>query len=228
VSGGALRSIATWVGDLLRPVVAVGVGFTCIVNSTLAQDRQANFNIPAIALADALYTYSSVTGIEILVTKDMVAHRRSAAIAGTFAPEDALGALLSGSGLAAKYMGANAFTLVPMATVSAPPAFATPRYPDYSAALQVSVTSALCRFHETRPGDYRLAARLWVDRSGRVSQVKFLGTTGDGGRDAVLATLLGRVVVGEAPPADLIQPSTVLILPRQDESAECAGHAVAR
>jgi hypothetical protein len=204
--------------------VAAGVGLACVVNSTLAQER--SFNIPAVALADALYTYSSLTGVQVLVTIDMVAHRRSAAIAGIFSPEDALRALLSGTGLGPKYVGANALTLAPIAPVSLPKVFAVPEYPDYSAALQVAVTRALCRFDQTRPGDYRLAARLWVDRSGAVSRVKFLGTSGDGGRDAMLAALLGRVVVGEAPPAGLIQPTTVLILPRRADSAECTGHAV--
>jgi TonB C terminal len=220
-----LRSIAVRVGKLLRSALATCAGLACILNVTLAEDRRVNFNIPAAALADALYTYSSVTGIEVLVTRDMVARRRSAAIAGTFAPQGALRALLSGTGLGPKYMGANAFTLVPMAPASAA-VFVPPSYPDYSAALQAAVTSALCRFSQTRPGDYRIAARFWVDRSGAVSQVKFLGTSGNDTRDAALAALLGHVVVGEAPPADLIQPTTVLILPRRDGSAECVGHPV--
>jgi hypothetical protein len=74
--------------------------------------------------------------------------------------------------------------------------------------------------------DYRLAVRLWVAPSGAVQNVKFLDTSGDAGRDAVLEALFRRVVVGEAPPSDLSQPTTVLILPRRDAAAECLAMGV--
>jgi hypothetical protein len=91
------------------------------------------------------------------------------------------------------------------------------------------LTSVLCRFRQTWPLDYRLAVRLWVAPSGTVQYVKFLNTTGDARRDAVLEALFRRVVVGEAPSSDLSQPTTVLILPRRD-AAECLamGVSVAR
>jgi hypothetical protein len=116
--------------------------------------------------------------------------------------------------------GANAFTFV--ATASAAEMFTTPRYSEYSTALQAALTSVLCRFRQTWPLDYRLA----VAPSGAVQYVKFLDTTGDAGRDAVLEALFRRVVVGEAPPSNLSQPTTVLILPRRDAAAECLAMGV--
>jgi hypothetical protein len=209
--------------------LAAGLSLACVVNTAIAQDRRVSFDIPRQVLADALYAYSSATGIEVLVSQQMIAQLRSAAILGMFTPEEALHSMLAGTGLAPRYTGANAFTLVPTASAAASEAFTTPRYSEYSAALQAALTSVLCRFRQTWPLDYRLAVRLWVAPSGTVQYVKFLNTTGDARRDAVLEALFRRVVVGEAPSSDLSQPTTVLILPRRD-AAECLamGVSVAR
>jgi hypothetical protein len=91
----------------------------CAVNAAIAQDRRVSFDIPGQILADALYAYSAATGIEILVPQQMIAQLRSAAIVGMFTPEDALHSLLAGTGLAPRYTGANAFTLVPAASAAA-------------------------------------------------------------------------------------------------------------
>lgn len=219
-----LTAVAAW---MISRVGLVAVGLAAAGDGAVAEDR-ARFDIAGGALADALYAYSAATGIEVLVPGDQVQRRRTAGLAGTFAPADALRALLLGTGLSARAIGANAVTLAPSAEPAGPvgpPAFVTPPHPDYSAALQAAVTSALCRLRETRPGHYRLAARLWIGRRGAVTQVALLGTTGDGERDALLATMLQGVDVGEAPPADLVQPTTMLILPQREGAAVCAGRA---
>jgi hypothetical protein len=179
------------------------------------------FDIPAQPLSDALYRYSSVTGVEILVPGEMLVRRRSFGITGLLLPEDALRAMLAGTGLVPRSTDASAFTLVPDTSRLTATAPHIPRYPQYSAALQAAVTSALCRLRETQPGGYRVAARLWVGPSGAVTRVGFLGTTGDADRDGVLAGLLGRLVISEPPPANLPQPTTVVVLPRQEKAADC-------
>lgn len=179
------------------------------------------FDIPAQPLSDALYLYSSVTDIEILVPAEMLVRRRSSGITGLLLPADALRALLAGTGLVPRSAGASAFTLVPATPDAMGTAAHIPRYPQYSAALQAAVTSALCRLRETRPGGYRAAARLWVGPSGAVTRVGFLGTTGDADRDAMLAGLLARLVISEPPPANLPQPTTVVVLPRPETAADC-------
>jgi hypothetical protein len=219
----------------MRPVLSavisgsalVLIAMTPIVAQQTARDgvnpasSPTQFDIPAQPLADALYMYSSRTGLEVLVPSEMLANRRSSAVTGTLAPGDALHALLSGTGLAPRSTGAGAFTL----TIASPdPSFPIgrlPRYPEYSAALQSAVTQVLCQLRETRPGGYRVAARLWVGRTGEVTQVDLLGTTGDPGRDAALAGLFRHVILSEPPPVQLPQPTTVVVLPRQD-ARDCA------
>ena len=186
----------------------------------IAGDRRVSFDIPRQVLGDALYAYSSATGIEILVPENLIIERRSAAVAGLFTPEEALRQLLMGSGLVSRFTGINAFTLVPGPPTTVPRTFSTPRYSSYSAALQAAVTGVLCGFRRAWPQDSRFVVRLWVAPSGAVQQVKFLDTTGDQGDKATLQALLQRMVVDEAPPSDLSQPTTLLILPRRD-AAEC-------
>jgi hypothetical protein len=208
-------------GILLRRALTLSLALLVAFNAVLAQDRIKTFSIPAQPLADALYAFSSVTGIEILVPGDVVAGRQSSGVTGTLAPETALHVLLSKTGLVPRYTGQSAFTLVPAAAQALPTTARMPRYPAYSGALQAAVTNILCHLPETRPGTYRVAARLWVGRSGAVTRVSVLGTTGDARRDAALSELLGHVVLDEPPPDGLRQPTTVLILPRGEKTAEC-------
>ncbi len=203
---------------LTLTTVALAAGPEAGPDGSVSAGAPITFNIAAQPLSDALYAYSAATGIEILVPGELLARRQSSGVVGRIVPEDALRALLSGTGLVPRNTGLSAFTLVPD-TMS--PAARIPRYPEYSAALQAAVTSALCRLRETRPGGYRVAARLWVDRSGAVTNVGVLGTTGDADRDAMLVGLLGHLVIGEAPPANLLQPTTVVVLPHLDKSPEC-------
>ncbi|MTD92719.1 TonB-dependent outer membrane receptor [Hyphomicrobium sp. xq] len=180
-----------------------------------------SFDIPSQPLANALYAYSTATGIEILVPGDMLEHRRAGAVRGVLPAEEALHVLLSGTGLSPRNTGVRAFTLVPVVAPSAAPATRVPRFPKYSAALQAAVTRALCRLERTRPGRYRIAARLWVAPTGRVTQVSLLGSTTDGKRDAALVRLLSTVVVGESPPSDMPQPTTMMVLPNRSDAAGC-------
>jgi hypothetical protein len=67
----------------------------------------------------------------------MIAQLRSAAIRGMFTPEDTLhSSMMAGTGLVAP-----AFTLVPTAFAPASEIFTTPRYSEYSAALQGCVAN---------------------------------------------------------------------------------------
>ncbi len=182
---------------------------------------QAHFDIPAQPLSDALYAYSTQTGIDVLVPAEMLANRRSSVVTGAFDPAAALHMLLSGTGLISRPTGAKAFTL---ALVPPPrfPAGRVPLYSEYSAELQAALKQVLCQLAETRPGGYRIAARLWVGQSGAVTQVRLRGTTGDTGRDTLLSNLFQRVLLSTPPPAQLPQPTTLVVLPRQ-VTGDCAG-----
>ncbi len=172
--------------------------------------KAASLSIPAQPLADALYTYSSVTGIEILVLGDLVAGRRSNAVNGTFTPIDALNALLKGTGLAPRYTQVGAFTLARTEQSKIAAQAWTPDYPDYSAALQQAVTRTLCRLDQSNSDPHRMLLRLWVAPSGAVMRVSVQGESADSTRDARLAGLLGQLMI-QPPPTGLPQPSTILV-----------------
>lgn len=187
-------------------------------------DRAAaalDFHIASQPLSDALYAYSAVTGVEVLIPGDVLANRRSPSVSGLLTPDTALNALLAGSGLVPRAAGPNAITLVPGVSNRSTTG-RVPRFPQYSAELQAAVTKVLCQLHETQPGGYRVAVRLWVNPAGEVTQVGVLGTTGDVNRDKTLSTLLKHVAIGVAPPSGLVQPTTLVVLPRQ-EATGCTG-----
>jgi hypothetical protein len=187
------------------------------------------FDIPSQSLGDALYAYSALTGVEILTDDALLSRRRSAGIKGSFTVETALQHLLAHSGLTARYVGvgAGAFTLT---QIPAPPAGVSSdddssledRYDAYSMMLQSAVVQALCRYDETRPGYYRVAVRLWISPSGLIERAAFLGSTGDGHRDAALLRLFDHMDVGDPPPDGLPQPATLLVMPLSPrETGDC-------
>ncbi|WP_051334457.1 STN domain-containing protein [Bradyrhizobium sp. Ai1a-2] len=219
------RTVGVWLGQAAPLVFALMIGLLPVAAQSGGEDRRSSaapvaFDIPGQPLSDALYTYSSVTGIEVLVPREILAHRQSSSVLGMLTPGAALRALLAGSGLIPRAMGPNAFTLVP-GTPERSVTSRVPRFPQYSTALQAAVTRVLCQLRETRPGGYRIAARLWVSPSGEMTRVGILGSTGDINRDAALSALLMRVVVDVPPPANLPQPTTVVVLPRH-EAEDCS------
>ncbi len=184
------------------------------------------FDIPTESLGDALYAYSVATGIEVISDDTLVAGKRSAGISGRYLPEVALRRLLEPTGLAARSVGEGAVALeaaVPMA-----PMTADDPYGSYSAALQLALTRALCRYDDTRPGYYRVAARLWIGPSGAVERSVLLDGTGDSKRDASLSQLLNHLSVGGPPPVGMPQPATILVMPATpQQTGDCvpAGNA---
>jgi len=191
-----------------------------------AQDNGTRFAIPAEPLADALSTYSILTGIEVVVPASLVAGRQSSPVSGTLEAGSALRVLLSGTGLVPHYTGRGAFTLVLAAPEASSPVSRTPRFPTYSAQLQVAVTKALCHVRGMQPGSYRLAVRLWMDERGAVTKARLLDSAGDAHRDAQVAQALRQISLGIAPPPGVPQPSTLLILPQRDKTPICAAQAM--
>jgi hypothetical protein len=204
----------------------------CLLAPAAAQEREGaiNFDIPAEPLAQALGAYSTATGQAVLVDDGLIPGRSSAAIRGRLAPGEALRTLLQGTGLAARYVTAMSFTLVPAPERRSerPPAAATARagagdYRSYFAAIQSSLKAALCRQAQTRPGQYRVGVRLWVGRSGIVTHAELLSSTGDRARDVVLAVVLNGITIDEPPPVNLPQPVTVVLARQSPENpADCS------
>jgi hypothetical protein len=216
------RSVRIWLNPLLLRVLFFA---TCLgIGNTLAagQERGAEraeflvFDIPAQALREALFAYTDVTGLSILVDDEVTSGRRSAPVKGSFTPEDALKIVLTGTGLDFRYTAANAFTLVP--STGAASAHSAPRDDSrdetYFRTVQTAVKYILCSHAQTLPGQYRVVVQLWIGGSGVVLRSALLGSTGSPDRDQTLSEMLDGLPVGAPPPAGLPQPVTLVILPR--------------
>lgn len=205
---------------------SLGMFWACAVSAQTAQpSSQAWFDIPAQSLASALDAYSKTTGVVIAYNGNLAVGRVSNPVQGQFNPQQAILLLLQGSGLVADYTAPDAIVVVPAPNETfvtrSPAAIAQAALSQqsaierrYSALLQERLNNALCAQRATRPGAYRAAISFWIGPSGSVTRVKLLGTTGDPQRDAAIAEAANRVSAGEAPPVQMTQPFTMVILPR--------------
>ena len=184
------------------------------------------FDIPAQSLADALNLYSESAGVAILVDRELTNARRSASLKGRFSVREALGLLLSGTGLMAIYSHEDAFTLR-RAEVSnstddiAQPIKRSQGGGSYASVVQLALEKALCSSEVTRPGNYRIVFQLWIGVHGEVQHSRLLSSSGDVRRDDHLIDVLRVLRVPQAPPTSLSQPLTILILPEAEDSGSC-------
>jgi hypothetical protein len=185
------------------------------------------FDIPIQPLRDALFSYTEVTGLSVLVDDEVTSGRRSSPVKGLVTAEDALKTLLAGTGLEFQYTTPYAFTLIPTADVGSDRLAARDdsRDESYFAAVQTAVKSALCSRAQTVPGQYRVVLQLWIGEYGVVHRSELLGSTGNADRDQMLSEILSGLPVGKAPPADLPQPVTLVILPRSPNATNDCGPA---
>ena len=192
-------------------------------------------DIPAQTLATALEIYCAAAGIQMFVDTGLIAGRRSVTVHGEFTREAALRGLLSGTGLAARFVADRGFTLIALPSAEADadlPTHARPtgqRFGNYSAVLQAGLRKALCRNEQTRPGSYRFLGRLWISPAGLVSQAELITSTGNHARDGAVLSALQGAALGETPPPDMPQPVTLLLAPDTTISAGyCAGSEPAK
>ncbi|MGJ7530375.1 TonB family protein [Variovorax sp. GB1P17] len=190
--------------------------------------RFFSFDIPAQPLAAALNHYASITERAALFRSEVVAGRVSSAVSGRYTPEAALAMLLEGTGLVAERtrtgpVEAFALKVLEQPAPSIPAAWAGAG--DYPGLVQARLWQALCDGIRTAPGRYRALLRFHVDAVGSVQRVQLLGSTGDTGRDTAMLEALGRVRMDARPPAGMLQPMTMLILPSERGSACAARNA---
>ena len=184
------------------------------IGGAKAYERSISFDLPAQPLGSALVEFANRTGMTALIDGEVANGLQSSAVKGRFSPTDALQVLLAGTGLAIRYVGANAFTVGPPAspTTGAPGLRSTHR-PDegaYFAELQNSIERALCRNGDTPPGAYRAAFQVWIEETGRIRALHLLGSTGNESLDAAIATRITNDTVAP-PPRDLPQPITIIL-----------------
>ncbi|WP_371320068.1 TonB-dependent outer membrane receptor [Pseudomonas gingeri] len=208
----------------------LGEMLPCLAAEPVQLDPEVRLDLDIAAqdLAGALDTFSRLTGMAVLVDRDLTRARRSFAVQGRYRAGEALSLLLSGSGLMARYARADAFTLQ-VARVSERPAGKVAESSavkamasSYALAIQVAIEQALCVLPLTRPGTYRAVLQVWIGRAGEVQYSRLVSSTGDVQRDGALVARLSSVRVKRAAPTSLHQPITLLITPNSaGTSMEC-------
>jgi TonB-dependent siderophore receptor len=76
-----------------------------------AQTASRQFDIPAQPLAAALQRFMQQSGVQLSYPSDLAEGRTSGAVNGTLSPAEALGRLLTGTGLTYRFVSATAVTL---------------------------------------------------------------------------------------------------------------------
>lgn len=205
-----LSGHARWAGRCWAFLFSFGL--SVVAQAAIAQEPRFAFEIPAQPLATALEQYSNFTGRDALYKSNLMLSRRSTAVRGLFPSDEALTILLEGTGLVARYATPNSFVLLPapvLATVTPKPVVA-----QYYGRIQTSLRRVLCADTDARPGHYRTAVRLWIDPSGNVTKHERLNSAGTPDLDAGIDRTLRRLQIGAAPPAELVQPITIAIVPQ--------------
>lgn len=194
------------------------------------------FDIAAQRLGDAIDAYSRASGLDILIDGQH-AQRTSNAVRGLLTAQEALEAMLAGTGLEARH--ANATSVVIHASrqsgIAAMPEAAGMEesgfkegevlHQSYAAQVQQALRRTLCSSAETRPGSYRLALQLRLDARGAVERFRLLSTTGDARRDAAVQNSVRTVAIGSPPPPSLPQPLVILLLPEGPGAESDCGQA---
>ncbi|MBM0106345.1 STN domain-containing protein [Steroidobacter sp. S1-65] len=181
------------------------------------------FDIPAQPLADALRRFASLTREPTLFRSDLVNGRSSTAVRGLYTSEVALHRLLEGTGLTAEKSdqgGRGGFVLNAIDPSVVAPRVALGNLAGYPGLIQARVWEALCAHARTAPGTYRTLLRFEVDGAGQIQRPRLLTSTGDAHRDAAMLATLLAVRLDGPPPADLPQPVTMLIVPRDAENGD--------
>ncbi|MCA1325591.1 hypothetical protein [Herbaspirillum sp. alder98] len=188
------------------------------------------FDIPAGPLVDALDRYTVLTGRPTLYPSALVAGRTASSVQGRHDASTALRLLLQGSGLVIEEIRDGAVEALVLK--QAPAGDAVPASnshipnDEYDALVQSRAWATFCADQLTAPGSYRALLRFNIDAGGRVRRARLLGSTGSAPRDRLLTAALAGLEIGQPPPAGLVQPLTLLILPQgQMAGRTCASGA---
>ncbi|WPH17937.1 secretin and TonB N-terminal domain-containing protein [Variovorax paradoxus] len=205
-----------------------------------AEGAAMRFDLPAQPLEISLSVFGRITGHSVLVASSLTAGREAAAVHGDFTPREALQRMLAGTGLAARYTGSDALTLVPVPAAEAEPsgggnaakaggaASETARAEArFAAVLQASITRVLCIVQPDAFGRYRLGIQLWIDPVGDVSDARLLQGSGLAPRDAAVLASLRAMALDVPPPPGMAQPVTILLTPRADPARDCRRYRAA-
>lgn len=206
-----------------------------LVNGEPEQKKASTiyFDIARQSLALSLDQYGAATGLPVFFDSALVANRMASAVQGSYDPATALQIMLEGSGLIASSAKpgqvADAFVLKlidtskPATEVTQGGASGQASFRRYDGLVQTRIREAFCGNDQIVPGDYRIAIRFEIDVVGQIVRPFLLASTGDRTRDTDVIDTLKKVRIDYAPPKDLAQPFTMVILPRAlVRGAECS------
>lgn len=200
-----------------------------------AADAEAriDFDIPAMPLGDALDRFADISGRSAVFPGALLAGRMSSPVHGRHAPPDALRRLIAGTGLELEEIRSGKVSALLLREVQgqvAPVADAVvdhSRLDGYEAVLQARVWDTICATRGI-DDDRRSLLRFSVDAGGFIQRPRLLGEQADDTRDRRLLAALRRIRLDRAPPADMQQPVTLLILPAQAGGPDCAAARATR
>ncbi|WHS58333.1 TonB C-terminal domain-containing protein [Pseudomonas sp. G2-4] len=203
----------------------------CLLAEPVQAAGLVELDIAPQELTTALEQFSRATGMAVLVDHPLSSRRHTLGVQGLFTPAQGLNVLLSGTGLAAHYARADAFTLQPVRVREVPlPPGTAPGLSDsnYAASIQAVIQRNLCHSPLTWPGSFRAVLQVWIGRDGVVQHSRLVSSTGDILRDKALVNSLQNLRIDRPVPSSLRQPVTLLLLPDSSgKSMECtAGEEV--
>ncbi|BBK43509.1 TonB-dependent receptor [Allostella vacuolata] len=138
----ARRRQDRWLGRLLLSAALLGPPAALAAGppAQLAQAGPVAFSIPAQSVDGALAAFSAATRVQVLTQGAVTRGVRSPGVSGTLPPQEALGRLLAGTGLAARFLNADTVTVeripAPGAAVQLDPVQIEGRMVRASGALQ--------------------------------------------------------------------------------------------
>jgi hypothetical protein len=189
-----------------------------------------DFFIPAQALASALDHYAAQIRLPLVYSGELVFGKTSSLVQGRYTAQDALGLLLSGTGVVAQYTSTSAGEMLTLERQKEE--LEHDGLPDekkpivsgiqaFQGHVQQRVLQALCRNTLTLPGAYDVLLRFKLNAQGAVYQVQLLDTTGNTVRDATLKKTLQQLQT--APPPSMLQDKflTMAIAKGAQAGEEC-------
>lgn len=189
-------------------IQALAAGMAC------AQEAGTRFDIPPEALDKALETFAAVTGCHLYYDSSLAVNRRSAPLAGQYAPRAALQALLAGTGYAVTPLaGQNAFTITspPPDSAQTPPQNLMASFGPFLAAVQAALSRKLCADTALPAAPEEIFLSFWVSDAGVISAARILQPGNDPGLNAEIGADIIGLSLGRPPPEGMPQPVTMAI-----------------
>lgn len=181
------------------------------------------FDLPGMALDDALRRYSTQTGRSVLFDAKQVEGRQSTPVQGRLSADVALQRLIAGTDMQSRFVSDDAFLLTPIPvhadTPKRPPM--SPQLRRFYGHMQQRITRVLCDDVALDSGGYRLALRFRVSAAQKIEQLQVYATGRPDLESRILARLEG-LALGSAPPANAAAPITLLIQEDKGGRRGCA------